>query len=177
MKTVIILSLLLSFNVLDCTNQNKKINQSKVETSDSLNFVKIYYFDSDSIATLEILKNKVDNYILLRTKYHGSILSIAGEGNIDFEYGILRLDTVSFTKNEQVYILPTYVYGSTYGALVYFLIYKENDDMWQILRIPFDRLDVKDINKDGLSEIVQYAHNGNKIVYTFKNGIIVPIKY
>ena len=178
MKQIIIISFLVFSVLSSCTSQTNRNAFTLNDTGncDTSKLVRTYYFDKDSIASLEVLRNEVDNYIFLRTKWHRKILSIAGEGNIDFVDEKLNLDTVFFEKDKEVFILPTYVFGSTYGAVVYFLIYEGDfENTWEIFKIPFDRFEIK-TGKDGLSNIVRYTTDKQKSIYVFKNGILQQVK-
>lgn len=177
MKLVII-SILLFSVISSCKEKADKnvFNMNETKQSQTLKLVKTYYFNRDSITSLEILRDERNNYILLETKCNGEILSIAGSGNIDFLDGTLRLDTVFFEKDKEVFVLPTYVYGSTYGAVVYFLVYKNNySNDWEIIKIPFDRLDIK-TDKKGLSRILEYTTCNKVIEYSFKDWLLQQIK-
>lgn len=157
----LLLFLALSSCIGQSQNKDKVINQT--EDTGVLKLVKTYYLDKDSIASLDILQNEVDNYVMLQTKWHNQISSIAGEGNIVFVDENISLDTVFFEKNKRVYVLPTSVFGSTYGASVYFLIYESNfSNAWEIYRIPFDRLDIK-TSKTQLSNIVRYTFDNQTL--------------
>lgn len=174
-----LLSSILLFSVLSScrgkANENDS-NMNKTEGSQTLKIVKTYHFDKDSITSLEILRDEHENYILLQTRCYGDILSVVGEGNIDFLDGKLKLDTVFFENDKEVFVLPTYVYGSTYGAVAYFLVYKNNyPNDWEIFKIPFDRLDIKTDN-NGLSRILEYTSCDKEIEYYFKNGLLEQIR-
>lgn len=178
MKQIIIISLGLFSVLSSCASQDNK-NASPLNATEDCNLfklVKTYYFDKDSVAALEVLKMDADNCVILQTKVHGKILSIAGAGNIDFVDENLILNSIFFEKDKEVLVLPTYIYGSTYGAVVYFLIYEGNfENAWEILKIPFDRLEIK-TGKDNLSYILHYSADGESIKYIFKDGFLQQIK-
>jgi hypothetical protein len=175
MKQIIINIFVFCF-LLSCKGNNNSVYQNGTPNFDSIctlpQLVKEFYLDTNKTAKLEIYRNEIDNYILLQTKWESNILSISGEGNIDFANGILRLDTICFEKGRQIFILPAYTYGSTYGAEVYFLIY-ENDykNAWYIFKIPFDRLEIK-VGNNNLSYILRHMPNGKTIKYIFKDEIL-----
>lgn len=175
MSRIIVIIILLISVLSSCTNQSNTnaFVSNKTENNNALDAVQIFYLNKDSTATLEIFRNKAENYILLQTRFNGEILSVAGEGNIDFVDGKLSLDTLFFEKDKEVLILPTYVYGSTYGAVVYFLIYREDFlDTWEIIKVPFDRIEIE-TDKNNISTIVRYTPDNKTIRYILKDGILV----
>jgi len=181
MKQIIVI-LWLSFSVLSsCTSKTRDNVQVliKTEKSDSLLLVKEYYFDPEKNAKLEIFKNEVDNYILLQTKQYDRIVSICGEGNTDFvvnDDNSIKFDSLYFEKDEKVYLLQTYVWGSTYGAVVYYLIFEGNYQYaLEIYKIPFDRVEIE-TDKNNLSKIVHYTHDNRTLKYIFKDGILQQVR-
>jgi competence protein ComGC len=180
-QVIIIYSILLFFVLSSCTSQaqNNDSSTNNAENYNLLKLVKTYYFDKDSVASLEILKNDTDNYILLQTRWRDQIVSICGNGNTDFavnDDNSLKFDTLYFEKGEKIYLLRTYVFGSTYGAVVYYLIYGGNyPNACEIYKIPFDRVDIE-TDKNGLSKIVSYTSYNRTLKYIFKDGILQQVK-
>ncbi|XZF15200.1 hypothetical protein ACTHGU_03615 [Chitinophagaceae bacterium MMS25-I14] len=66
------------------------------------------------------------------------------------------------------YVISTYDKGSTYGAKSNIIIWY-SDNLWHVTRDNFKRAFIKDVNKDGVFEIVDYFGE-KKTVYHFDNG-------
>jgi hypothetical protein len=125
---------------------------------------------------------------MLEIKRRGYTTSVSGGYLSEFAVfndSITVQDTiypVVFWDNDTSYFVPTYVEGSTYGAVRYFVIYKKNKGLgWEICKLPFDRIDVEDIDNDQISEIVAYDYTYHinpdscildKTVYSFRDGIL-----
>ena len=144
--------------------------------------------------TLNIYQNKryydvdYEHFLMLEIKRRGYTTSVSGGYLSEFAVfndSITVQDTiypVVFWDNDTSYFLPTYVEGSTYGAVRYFVIYEKNEGLgWEICKLPFDRIDVEDIDNDQISEIVAYDYTYHinpdscildKTVYSFRDGIL-----
>lgn len=73
------------------------------------------------------------------------------------------------------YLLRTYVNGSTYGAEVNYIIYKEYE-RWNIFRIPFDKNDVRYDAVKKVHQILNIKMDDEIEKYTFSNGLLTRIK-
>jgi hypothetical protein len=73
------------------------------------------------------------------------------------------------------FVITTPVHGSTYGAEYLFIIWHESNN-WHILKTNFHRFIIKDINKDGYQEIIDYSNTDTGIAYNFENGLLKRAK-
>lgn len=81
-----------------------------------------------------------------------------------------------FTRGgEKSYLLRTYVNGSTYGAEVNYIIYKEFG-WWNIFRIPFDKNDVRYDAAKKEHQILNVKMDDEIEEYTFSHGLLTHIK-
>jgi len=138
---------ILHLDTIICNNQKSVI---EISSDSSYNlFIKIYDSGSNNPKYLQ---------------------SINGCGNCEL------VDT-PFVKKIQLsrkslcseYVLNVSVKGSTYGAVYLFIIWN-NGTEWEITRMPIHRYEIKDINKDGVYEIIDFTINENGIPYYFENG-------
>ena len=154
----------------------------------------IYSYPLSETDTLNIYQNKryydvdCEHFLMLEIKRRGYTTSVSGGYLSEFAVfndSITVQDTiypVVFSDNDTSYFVPTYVEGSTYGAVRYFVIYEKNEGLgWEICKLPFDRIDVEDIDNDQISEIVAYDYTYHinpdscildKTVYSFRDGIL-----
>ena len=154
----------------------------------------IYSYPLSETDTLNIYQNKryynvdCEYFLMLEIKQRGYTTSVSGGYLSEFAVfndSITVQDTiypVVFWDNDTSYFVPTYVEGSTYGAVRYFVIYEKNEGLgWEICKLPFDRIDVEDIDNDQISEIVAYDYTYHinpdscildKTVYSFRDGIL-----
>lgn len=154
----------------------------------------IYSYPLSETDTLNIYQNKrcydvdCEYFLMLEIKRRGYTTSVSGGYLSEFAVfndSITVQDTiypVVFWDNDTSYFVPTYVEGSTYGAVRYFVIYEKNEGLgWEICKLPFDRIDVEDIDNDQISEIVAYDYTYHinpdscildKTVYSFRDGIL-----
>jgi len=175
------LILLFLFFMAGCSFDNEKPDKSlkenrKTETTNGPELIQV--FELDSLGnTLELLKDDKKDYILLQTKQNARIVNIAGSGYSEFalnENKNVELKKLKFPKENNCYLVEGYIYGSTYGAVCYFIVYGHIG--WLITPLPFDRVDVYDIDNDGYDEIIEYRRQGKQILYTFERGLILPDK-
>ena len=77
----------------------------------------------------------------------------------------------NFDETGVSYVLPLYVKGSTYGAVEYYIIYREDCEglYWYVYKFPFSNMIVRDANEDGFSEIITYEDSDSS-TYSFKHG-------
>ncbi len=128
-------------------------------------------------STLELLKDESENAITLQTKRNDYLISKVGCGNSEFikdQDGFVKIDTLTFSKNEQVFLLRSYIKGSTYGAECYFMVFKKSE--WLIMALPFNRAQFYDLDHDGFDEIVGYKSQTDSAIYTFSAGLVLPNK-
>lgn len=126
---------------------------------------------------LDIIKSTANNTIVFQTRTEERIASVSGYGNTDLvldDSGKIKVDTIDFNNDGIVeYMYSSYVIGSTYGAVVCYLVYSNNG--WDVFRLPFDRLDVKYSKLVGEYVIVSYQYD-NTVTYRFKSGVLIPLE-
>ena len=154
----------------------------------------IYSYPLSETDTLNIYQNKQyydgysEHFLMLEIKQREYTTSVSGGYLSEFAVfndTITIQDTiypVIFSDNDISYFVPTYVEGSTYGAVRYFIIYEENESWgWEICKLPFDKMEVEDIDNDQISEIVAYNFSYhinpdscllNRTVYSFQDGVL-----
>ncbi len=154
----------------------------------------IYSYPLSETDTLNIYRNKRyydgyrEHFLMLEIKQREYTTSISGGYLLEFAVfndSITVQDTiypVVFSDNDTSYFVPTYVEGSTYGAVRYFIIYEENAVWgWEIYKLPFDRVEIEDIDNDQISEIVTYNYTYHinpdscileRTVYSFQDGLL-----
>lgn len=130
--------------------------------------------DNVSNDSLIAIQNLSENYMIVLTKHNDAVISICGGGNIDFCYtdsNSIIIDSAYFDGTGISYILPLYVKGSTYGAIEYYIIYREDCESlyWYVYKLPFSNLVIHDANEDGFAELITYGDSDSSI-YSFKNG-------
>lgn len=169
---LLIISLLFN-SAIYCQTNNILSQDTKLKDN-------IFNLDSAGNCKIELVQDSIRNCILMITTDNlnnpqSGIVSIAGIGNAEFENGKGKIYKCFFEKGKYTYLIKTFIEGSTYGALAYFLVYdQDGDNYWQIIKIPFDVIEVV-TNSKGLSEIIRYAHNGEKIKYTFRHGLFLQV--
>jgi hypothetical protein len=73
---------------------------------------------------------------------------------------------------EKEYYIKTFVYHSLYGADDLFIIWSSGS-ITLIHRFPYEKSFVRDIDNDGISEIISYErHSNDSTVFRFDNGNI-----
>ena len=135
--------------------------------------------DSGSNDSLIVIQNLSENFMMVYTKHNDAVISICGGGNIDFCYtdgNSISIDSAYFDEIGVSYVLPLYVKGSTYGAIEYYVIYREDCESlyWYVYKLPFSNLVIHDANEDGFSEIITYVDSDSSI-YSFKQGHLYNI--
>lgn len=175
------LILLFLFFMAGCSFDSEKPYKSleedkKTETTNGPELIQV--FELDSLGnTLELLKDDKKDCILLQTKQNEWIVNIAGSGYSAFalnEDESIELKKLKFPKENNCYLVEGYIRGSTYGAVCYFFVYRHIG--WLIAPLPFDRVDVYDIDNDGYDEIIEYRGQDKQVLYTFERGLILPDK-
>lgn len=169
----------LLFVALGCTSFSETGNDApqkneKAEVSSKQEVIQIFELGAQG-ATLELLKDESENSITLQTKRNAYLISKAGCGNSEFiknEEGSVKLDTLTFSKDEQVYLVTSYIRGSTYGAECYFIVFKKSE--WLVMALPFNRARFYDLDQDGFDEIVEYKSQTDSAIHTFNSGIVCP---
>jgi len=126
--------------------------------------------------SLIVIQNMSENYMMVLTKHNDDVISICGGGNIDFCYtnnDAIIIDSAIFDETGESYVLPLYVKGSTYGAVEYYVIYREycESPFWYVYKIPFSNMVINDTNGDGFSELITYRDSDSSI-FSFKKGCL-----
>lgn len=140
-------------------------------------------FQLSKYSTLQLYRSSdTDNYVVIALlDDERKVNEVMGIGNSDFctsPSGDILLDTVTFTSGLPACILRTYDISSTYGAETWYILSPyydfDPDSFWRIDRIPFDILSVRDINNDGLAEIISYPdpQRSDSTVYSFHQGLL-----
>ncbi len=128
---------------------------------------------------IDIISDSKENLLYVRTGFSKEVLSIAGFSNIDIsrnDAGQIRLERYDFDNDGiDEFILTTYVVGSTYGASVYFIIYKDAWGTYDIYKLPFNRVSIIQEKNSNNYIISRYLPAGNIINYRFSFGILTPI--
>lgn len=164
---VLILTLLLSFTNSPSVSKKLKLN---IIFSDSLL--------TDNGYTLHVVIYQ-DNFrnITINLFSENSYLSGAGgSGNSELIknnpkiINKIQLDSDSIPE----YYIGTYTYGSTFGAMSYFIIWY-HDHSWEITKTPFLRPFFEDANNDGIYEIVEYFNSSEGKQYQFIKGNFDPV--
>jgi hypothetical protein len=169
MRFVFLLCLSVLFS---CSNTNAK---SPFRTKEMVDTTRIKL---DSICTLDILVNKTKNYTALVLRDSSAMNSLIGYGNTFpvEKNNRISLDTMVFTRGgEKSYLFRTYVNGSTFGAEVNYIIYKEFG-WWNIFRIPFDKNDVRYDPAKKEHQILNFKINDEIEKHTFSNGFLTRVK-
>lgn len=135
--------------------------------------------NSGSNDSLIVIQNLSENYMMVFTKHNDAVISICGGGNIDLCYNdsnSIIIDSAYFDEIGVSYVLPLYVKGSTYGAIEYYVIYREDcvSSYWYIHKLPFSNLVIHDANDDGFSELITYDDSDSSI-YSFRQGQLCNI--
>lgn len=171
----------LALLVLGCTffsEENKDTSQKNEKKQVPANQELIQVFELGTKGSiLELLKDESENAITLQTKKNNEIVSKVGCGNSEYvkrEDGSIKLDTLNFSKNEESYLITSYVRGSTYGAECYYIIFKKSQ--WLVMALPFDRAKLYDVDLDGFDEIVEYKSQTDSAIHRFNLGLILPDK-
>lgn len=177
MRTSIIIPLMLL--ILGCTSFSEKgkdtpQEDTKEQTSISQEVVQVFELGSNG-SILELLKDESENAITLQTKKNGEIISKVGCGNSAYvkrEDGAIKVDTLSFSKSNDSYLVTAYIRGSTYGAECYFIVFKKTQ--WLVMALPFDRARLYDVDQEGFDEIVEYKSQADSAIHSFNSGLVVP---
>ena len=162
----IILPAVMLFVFLSCETKNNCHRQNQI--------VFPLISDNASNDSLVVIQNLFENYIMVLTKHNDEVISICGGGNIDFCYSdrnSIIIDSVRFNETGESYVVPLYVKGSTYGAIEYYIIYREYCESlyWYVYKPPFSNLFIHDVDEDGFSELITYGDSDSSI-YSFKHG-------
>lgn len=174
--TIILASILLLFAA--CRHDGQPQNQ---HTGNNLQLVKT--FPLSRISTLQLYRSAdTDNYITLQlVDDDGKISEIMGMGNADFDSDSIVLQPLLLADSLPAYALYTYDRTSTYGSTTCYLVhpYMKDfpDQFWTLFRIPFDILNIADVNGDGYSEIIRYSdpRHSDSTVFAFHDGILTAI--
>ena len=126
--------------------------------------------------SLLVMQNLSGNYMMVFTKHNDDVISISGGGNLDFCHsndGPIIIDSAKFDDTGKSYVLPLHVKGSTYGAVEYYIIYREYCEslFWYVYKLPFSNMVVYDANEDGFSELITYSESDSSI-YSFCHGCL-----
>lgn len=123
-----------------------------------------------------------------RMQRKGVIMDVAKNGGwhdfaIGYNEAYKRSDSAGMiTKvrlspaEEDVFVVSTYIDGSTFGAQSNYVIWKNDRNEWRITQDPFSHGELEDVNQDGVFEIVSYdaGHTGKPQAYNFRKGMWTP---
>ncbi len=135
------------------------------------------------LASLKLFEDS--NICMLAMMYGDDMQEFAGTGNTHFvrdTHGCIHLDTVLMGQHVTTYVVCTADNTSTYGAETWYIAYPYITDMpdgpWCISQLPFDILEMKDIDGDGTTEIVSYADKYRQecSVYSFFKGVLTQVQ-
>lgn len=176
--TLYLAAILLLF--ASCRHDSQPQNQ---QTGNTLQLVKT--FPLSRISTLQLYRSAdTDNYITLQlVDDDGKISEIMGMGNADFASSpdSIMLQPLLLADSLPAYALYTYDRTSTYGSTTCYLVHPYLKDFpeqyWTLFRIPFDILNIADVNGDGYSEIIRYpdSRHSDSSVYAFHDGILTAL--
>lgn len=176
--TIILASILLLF--VSCRHDSQPQDQ---QAGNTLQLVKS--FPLSRISTLQLYRSAdTDNYITLQlVDDDGKISEIMGMGNTDFASSpdSIMLQPLLLADSLPAYALYTYDRTSTYGSTTCYLVhpYMKDfpDQFWTLFRIPFDILNIADVNGDGYSEIIRYSdpRHSDSTVFAFRDGVLTAI--
>lgn len=175
-RTLYLAAILLLF--ASCRHDSQPQNQ---QTGNTLQLVKS--FRLSDISTLQLCRSAdTDNYITLQlVDDDGKISEIMGMGNADFDSDSIILHPLLLADSLPAYALYTYDRTSTYGSTTCYLVHPYlkdfPDQFWTLFRIPFDILNIADVNGDGYSEIIRYPdpRHSDSSVYAFHDGILTSL--
>jgi hypothetical protein len=138
--------------------------------------------DLSEYSSLQLCRNMDSNYICVSLlDQDGQVDEFMGISNANFctnDKGEITLDTVCFHPQEPSYILKTYDISSSFGAEHWYVLtpyYEGNpDSFWSLYRLPFDRLNARDVDGDGITEIICYnaSQTSDSTVYSFHRGLL-----
>lgn len=139
---------------------------------------------SDS-STLLLSRNSADSNFITLTLLNedGSTDALMGISNKDFilsDNGDILFDTVCLDKDDTSYILRLFDISSTYGAETWYVFSPYYSGMpdgpWSMNCLPFDLMNLRDVDGDGVSEIVAYSvsNRSDSTVYSFHKGVCTP---
>lgn len=177
-RTLFLAAILLLF--ASCCHDSQPQNQ---QPGNTLQLVKT--FQLSDISTLQLFRSAdSDNYITLQlVDDDGNISEIMGMGNADFASSpdSIMLQPLLLADSLPAYALYTYDRTSTYGSTTCYLVhpYHKNfpEQYWTFFRIPFDILNIADVNGDGYSEIIRYPdpRHSDSTVFAYHDGILTAI--
>lgn len=126
----------------------------------------------ETVCILEIYKDTHSNcYLCLfddNITYKKNLIDISGCGNCNTNNIIIK-PYIFDSKNDCIqYVIEISDLTSTYGATNLFFIWYLNQ--WNIIISPFQRYLIKDLDNNGIFEIVDYTASEEGIVYSFNNG-------
>lgn len=167
--TILLVIFLLGVSSCNTANYNNLTNRTALPLVS-------YNGSNDSLI---VIQNLSDNYMMVFTKHNDAVISICGGGNIDFCYtdsNSITIDSGYFDEVGISYVLPLYVIGSTYGAIEYYIIYRDDCESphWNVFKLPFSNLVINDTNGDGFSELITHEDSGSSI-FSFKHGQLYNI--
>lgn len=180
MKIQELIIVVILFVFVGCTSNKKKKKEIHQEQKAPQNekVIKVFSLgNKNSNATAELIRNSHENSITIQTKRDDFLLAKSGYGNSDFQIndkgGSIKIDTVQFNKfKSNAYVIYTYIKGSTFGAGFNYIIYKK--DEWAVMRLPFLRSKISDVDADGYKEIINFTSTGDKTTYYFRSGLVYP---
>ena len=143
-------------------------------------------FQLSEASTLHLYEG--DGTVMVAITYGDEMQDFVGIGNSSLLHdsiGNIYLDTVQMAGVEN-YIVYTADNSSTYGAERWFIVYPCYREMapegpWALYQIPFDLLEVDDVDGDGESEIVHMVRDTNHVLqadgfFRFADGMLLTVQ-
>ncbi len=128
-----------------------------------------------------------ESTVMVGITYGDEMQDFIGIGNSTLmrdSTGAIYLDTVQMAGVD-CYIVYTADVSSTYGAESWFVVYPSYREMapdgpWSLYHIPFDLLQVADVDDDGETEIIQMVRDTNHALqpagtFHFADGVLLTM--
>lgn len=133
---------------------------------------------NDILCNLEIKKDTNNNFYLylFDNSIHDKqyLIDISGCGNCNVNNDFIHSYFFNSENDCKQYVVEIGDISSTYGATNIFFIWYYNQ--WNIIRSPFQRYLIKDIDDNGIFEILDYTTSADGIAYCFDNGNFILYK-
>lgn len=132
----------------------------------------------DFICNLEIQRDTNNNFYLClfdnSTFGKQYLIDISGCGNCDINNDFIHSYIFNSKNDCTQYVVEIGDISSTYGATNLFFIWYDNQ--WNIIKSPFQRYVIKDIDNNGIFEIIDYTTSAVGISYCFDDGNFILYK-
>lgn len=103
------------------------------------------------------------------------IQAVNGCGNCSFTDTFVKIVRFTNDSNCREYIISPIVNNSTFGAEFLFVVWHDGVQ-WNTTRLPIQRYEIHDLNKDGISEIIDFSLSQEGISYNFNRGNLVKYR-